>query len=269
MSTQDATLPSRQLTPPPERLVAEDPLTQPPYKFSLHQNPSFPTPVISGLDNLETSRRDTTYATTPPQSVPSENGSTRNINVSPIGNGGTGHDGNGVLGKPDGFPSDSSFSMNLQMLNNQGTPSAGGGLNPMNFGIPGLANPSAPLSTTSPQENDRIPGLSASSPGETFDSQDLNAFRSLAHDADITSGDLDALINFDDSTGAEFFAGAEVNFNPDLAFGAPEGMGKVDVDLDPASAFPTGDTDWMAMDATPPTTTSNAPPSNVSSTPCD
>lgn len=64
----------------------------------------------------------------------------------------------------------------------------------------------------------------------TSDQQEtsLTEFMNLAHDADITQNDLDALINFDDA-GVDFFPAPEDGTGID--FGLPDGDGKLQLDI--------------------------------------
>ncbi|KAI5307103.1 hypothetical protein KEM56_004447 [Ascosphaera pollenicola] len=233
---QGARLPNGgSLTPPPD-LAAEDPQARPPLKISFQPEPTFPTPVIPGLDHLEQNGNDGIFTTaTPPQSVPSENGSINNIN--PLNH----------VEKHDQFSSESPFAMNLQMLNNQGN------VGSMGFGIPGLTNPvtsatraaSTAISnmSTSPGKSYGMAGTFTPSAEFDLEAQDLNAFRTLAQDVDITPNDLDALINFDDSAG-DFFVGTDMGMHPEFDFNA-DVMGKID--LNGASDFTPQGLDWMTL----------------------
>lgn len=225
------------LTPPPD-LAAEDPPSQPPLKFSFQPGPTFSTPVISGLDHLEQNRNDGVFTTaTPPQSVPSENGSTNNIN--PLVN----------IENRDQFSSESPFAINLQMLNNRGN------VGSMGFGIPGLTNPAtsatpraAPTvisNVGASPEKSYIANPDTFTPSTDFDmeTQDLNTFRTLAHDVDITPNDLDALINFDDAVG-DFFVGTDMEMHPEFDFNA-DVMGKMD--MNGTSDYTAQSMDWMTL----------------------
>lgn len=182
------------LTPPPDFLAESSSL-------KLGLSPSAAAPMgattMSGPDvhlqmpipsafsshlSTDVSERDLKYASTPPQSVPSENGSTQNIATNPL-----------AESKLDPFSPGSTFATE-------------------NMGIHVPRN----LSTDLPMPMSPSLNLPAGSP-------DMAAFVNMAHDADITQNDLDALINFDDAGADFFFAGAEDN-----ATTADDGLAGVD-----------------------------------------
>ena len=78
--------------------------------------------------------------------------------------------------------------------------------------------------------------------GASNEETSLTEFMNLAHDADITQNDLDALINFDD-TGADLFPAPEDGTGID--FGLPDGDGKLQLDINWMRDFGLNNTDSL------------------------
>ena len=159
------------LTPPPDTATTE-PIPDP--NFMKPSIPSIPTFHIPEEPDL-------LFASTPPHSVGSENGSTQNMR------------NDSITADMFGPLADNNNNNN----NNNNT------------------------------QND------ASEPS-------LTEFMNLAHDADITQNDLDALINFDDA-GADLFGTADDGSGID--FGLPDGDGKLQLDINWMRDFNLANTD--------------------------
>ncbi|KAI5296214.1 hypothetical protein KEM52_005084 [Ascosphaera acerosa] len=221
------------LTPPPDSTTSLQAL-QSVGKSALNQQPASPrhdTPEAGPLNGDCDIGKFVTA--TPPQSVPSENGSTNNLN--PL------NQDDSV----DNRTSDSPFAIHLQAFNSRDTISS------MGFGIPGLSNPTFATTGATYAKNPTTTTSYPVNPSDAFDTapsfdadnRDLDVFRNLAHDVDITPNDFDALINFDDNT-CDYFMGADMAATDSMTLDTAL-MGKYDVNE--TAALPDQGIDWMTL----------------------